>query len=289
MEEMMKKWIYLGIISVACLAVVGLGMVGFLPRGATAADTGNPVSVNVNSQQGIWVNGTGTITVSPDIASVNLGVSAQSSTVADALAQATQAMEKITAALTAAGIARKDIQTSNFNIRQITDYSKAVVPARVPVPDLPAAAGSAPGISSSSAVQIAPAETEVYKYQVTNTVTAKVRAIDKVGSLIDAVVTAGGDLTRVNGVSFSVEKPEQYYSQAREAAMKDAQARAQHLAQLSGVNLGKAFYVSENSGSAPVYYSSARYSEAYDASGAAYLSPGQMDVVLNVQVAYTIQ
>jgi uncharacterized protein len=288
MEGMMKKWIYLGIISAAFLAVVGLGMVGFLSRGATAADTVAPVSVNVNSQQGIWVNGTGTITVAPDIASINLGVSAQASTVAEALAQASTAMSKIDAALTAAGIDRKDIQTSYFNIRQISDYTKTIVPTRIPVPETAPVAGSVPGISSSAVLQTAPVETAVDKYQVDNTVVVKIRAIDKVGSIIDAVVTAGGDLTRVNGVNFSVEKPDQYYTQAREAAMKDAQAKAQQLAQLSGVNLGKAFYISENSGSQPVYYASSRYYAEYDGGGA-YLSPGQMDIVLNVQVAYTIQ
>jgi uncharacterized protein len=286
---MMKKWIFVGLISAVFLALVGMGTLGLWPRGATAADTTAPLSVNVNSQQGIWVNGTGTVTAAPDLASVNLGVSARAATVAEAMAQASEAMNKIDAALMAAGIERKDIQTSYFNIQQIveSDYAKSSVAPRAPLPEMAPMAGSIAGSAGYAITPNTTTATVTYAYQVTNTVAVKIRAIDKVGSIIDAAAAAGGDLTRVNGVNFLVEKPEQYYTQVRKAAMQDARDKAQQLAQLSGVELGKAFYISENSGSQPVYYASKTYA-AYEGGGA-YLSPGQMDIVLNIQVAYTIQ
>jgi uncharacterized protein YggE len=284
-----KKRLLIAVISVALLAVIGLGLVSFLPGGAAAADTTTPVNVNINGQQGIWVNGQGQVTAVPNIAIANLGVSAQASTVADALAQASAAMDKIKAALAANGIDPKDIQTSYFNIQQIinNNVKQNIFPTPTPLP--PSGSGSASGSSGAVIIPATPEPPTENAFRVDNTVTVKIRAIDQVGTIIDAVAAAGGDLTRVNGVSFSVENPDQYYVQARQAAMKDAQAKAQQLAQLSGVTLGKAFYISENSYPQPIYYPGAAASYAMDSSGGTSLSPGQTVVILNVQVAYVIQ
>jgi len=62
-------------------------------------------------------------------------------------------------------------------------------------------------------------------YQVTNMVVAKIRDIEKVGTIIDAVVKAGGDLVRIDSIDFSVDDPSVYYEEAREKAMADAKAR----------------------------------------------------------------
>ena len=89
-----------------------------------------------------------------------------------------------------------------------------------------------------------------------------------------------------------MDKPEQYYSQAREQAMNDAKAKAQELAKLSGVTLGQVTFVSESiSGSYPYYPTMemrASYGLAVPAA-APSISPGQSDVVLSVQVAYAVQ
>jgi uncharacterized protein len=283
----MKIKLLLAVALVAVLSVVGLGLTG-RPSGANAADLA-PVSVNVNSQQGIWVNGVGTVTVTPDIAILNLGVSVQSPTVADAQSKAAAAMDKVIAALTSNGVDKKDIQTQYYNIQQISTSRKGVTMPATPAPNASSSAGStgAAGVPAIAPVP-SPDQTEIIEFQVSNTVTVTIRNISKVGTIIDAVATAGGDYTRVNGVSFSVDKPEQYNTQARESAMKDAKAKADQLAKLAGVTLGKATYISENS-STPV-----RYAPAYakDASGMGVttpITPGEMDISLNVQVAYAIQ
>jgi uncharacterized protein len=284
----MRQRLMLVGITVALLLVVRVGLMGFGPRGAAAQVATPPVSVSVNNQQGIWVNGVGTISVIPDIAIANLGVSAQASTVAEALAQASTAMNKITAALTAAGINAKDIQTSYFNIQQIVNNNGKGIIYPTPMPLPPPVAGPTSGNSGSVMIPVTPVITTTYSFQVDNSVTVKIRAIDKVGTIIDAIAAAGGDLTRVNGVSFTVEKPEQYYAQARQAAMADALAKAQQLAQLSGVTLDKAFYITENSYAQPMYYPGVRTAYASSGSATTSLSPGQTDIVLNVQVAYAI-
>jgi uncharacterized protein len=253
----MKSKLVLCLVGLLALSILGLGLAGCTSKGV-AAQGASPVNVSVNSQQGIWVSGEGRITVTPDIASVSLGVSAQAATVADALAQASTAMDKIMSALTSNGIDKKDIQTQSFSIQQLTRYDNATQ------------------------------KSVVTGYQVQNTVTAKIRSIAKTGTIIDAVATAGGDLTRVNGVSFSVDQPQQYYSQARQAAMTDAKNKATELAKLGGVTLGKIVYVTESAsspGPTPIFADKGIAASA----PTTQINPGTTDIILDVQVAYGIE
>jgi uncharacterized protein YggE len=250
------------VVALVAVFIVGLlaGLTG-CKTGVVTAET-PPVTVNVNNQQGIWVNGQGTVTVTPDIATVNLGVSAKASTVAEAQSQAATAMDKVIAALKSNGVADKDIQTRYFSIQQLTRYDN----------------------NSQQSV--------VTGYMVSNTVTVKIRVMDKVGSIIDKVAVAGGDYTRINGISFSVDKPEQYYANARTKAMEDAKTKAEQLAKLSGVALGKATYVSESSSSpSPYYYSGAMYAKDMESAAVptTSISPGETDIIINVQLAFAIQ
>jgi uncharacterized protein YggE len=255
----MRTKTFLAVGMVVMLVMVGLA--GCSAARVAAADV-PPVSVNVGNQQtGIWVNGEGKVTITPDIAILSLGVSAQTTSVAEAQSQASAAMDKVMTALTDGGVAKKDIQTQYFNVQQVTRWDDK---------------GQ---------------QEVVIGFRVSNMVTAKLRDMPKIGSVIDAVVAAGGDLTRINGLNFSVEKPEQYYSQARELAMNDARAKAQQVAMLSGVTLGKPTYVSENSSAPPVPYPQVAYKSdmAAGAAPSVPISTGEMDIVLNVQVAYAIQ
>ena len=65
--------------------------------------------------------------------------------------------------------------------------------------------------------------------------------------MIDAVAAAGGDLTRINGITFTLDDPTAVMKQARDMAMADAKAKAQQLASDGGVTLGKPTYISDNS------------------------------------------
>ena len=105
--------------------IIGLGVAGLLSLLGLAGCSGSSVpgqfpsaiDVNVrNPQQGISVSGQGKVAVTPDIAQLNLGISAQASTVAEAQSQAATAMDKVMSALTSNGVAKKDIQTRVFNI-----------------------------------------------------------------------------------------------------------------------------------------------------------------------------
>lgn len=248
----MKNKILLGVGVVVILIMAVL-------TGCSAQTGGQPI-VNVGSQQtGVWVSGEGRVTVVPDLAIVTLGVSAQTATVAESQSQAATSMDKVMAALKANGVAEKDIQTQNYSIRQVTRWDDKTQ------------------------------QEVIIGYNVSNTVTAKLRDIPKAGATIDAVVAAGGDNIRFNGINFSIDKPEQYYTQARELAMKDAKAKADQMAKLSGLTLGPATYVSESSyvpgpTPYPVYKDA-----AMGAAPSTSISAGEMEVVLNVQIAYSIK
>jgi len=131
----------------------------------------------------------------------------------------------------------------------------------------------------------------VIGYLVDNTVVAKLRDVAKVGPVIDVVVSAGGDFIRFNGINFSVEDPSQYYVQARELAMTKAKAKADQLAKLSGVTLGNPTYITESTNNYPTPY--VMNSLKADMAGAGVattsISPGQLEITANFQVAYEIK
>jgi uncharacterized protein len=267
-----------GLVIIATIAT--LGLTGCGTTGAVATSQQQPASVIVNnSQQGIWVNGEGKVSVTPDLATLNLGISAQASTVAEAQSQAAAAMNKVMDTLTANGIDKKDIQTQYFSITQT--ISSTVTPY------LPPTTSNGSGTEVSPAIPVKPPDQTITGYEVSNFITVKIRAIDKTGTIIDAAVAAGGDLVRINGVSFSIDQPDQYNTQARQLAMNNAKAKADQLANLAGVSLGKPTYISESS-STPVTYPGLA-AQGVASSATTSISPGQTDIIIDVQVAYAIQ
>ncbi len=257
----------LGLLGLLTSLVMILGLTGCAaavaqnPPSTSPAITGNgtsPVTVNVANQQGIWVSGQGTVTVTPNLATLSVGVSVQASKVADAQTQAATIMTNVISSLASNGVDQKDISTRYYTISPLTRYDNSTQ------------------------------QSIITGYEVSNIVNVIVRSVDKVGVIIDAATAAGGDATRVTSISFSVDKPDQYYSQARSTAMADAKVKAQQLAGLAGVSLGQAFYVSESINSTPI-----PYAVSVPSVGAATpttpINPGQTDIILNVQVAYTVQ
>ena len=105
------------------LVVVIVALAGCSPGSSVAP--AEIETVNISSQQeGIWVSGQGKVTVAPDIATLRLGIEAQEVSVAQAQIQAAEAMDDVMAALDKNGVARKDIQTQYFSIRQVTRWDR---------------------------------------------------------------------------------------------------------------------------------------------------------------------
>lgn len=211
-----------------------------------------------SQQEGIWVTGTGKVAVVPDVANVSLGIESQEATVAAAQSKATEAMNQVKGALTDHGVAEKDIQTQQFSISQVTRWDD----------------------EKNQEIVIG--------YRVSNMVVVKIRDIDKAGTIIDAVAEAGGDLTRINSIYFSIDDPSIYYEEAREKAVEQAEAAARQLANLGGVSLGKPTYISESISAPPIIRAAEWVVPAAAPVAPTPISPGEMEVRLDVQVIYAI-
>jgi uncharacterized protein YggE len=253
---MKRNWL-MGVGMVVISLALVLSLVGF------SACSDGPTNIGTiditNQQTGIWVSGEGEVTVTPDIATLYLGIEAKADSVAEAQSQATGAMEAVMDALADNGVDEDDIQTQYFSIDQDTRWSDD--------------------------------EYIIIGYEVNNMVTVKIREIDNVGVIIDAVAEAGGDLTRVNSIAFSVDDPSEYYEEVRAEAMADAKAKAEQLASLAGVELGAPTYIYEGSVYSPVDYrdmGGVVVPTAIVESSTA-ISPGELEVTLSVQVAYAIE
>lgn len=260
---MKKVWLMLSSV-VLLVLLVGAGgcypvQTGATPAFVGEAKLGGPFGVIWSQQQtGVWVTGEGKVKATPDTALLNLGIESQATTVAQAQQQAAAAMDAVMKALKGNGVADKDIQTQRFSIYPVRKW-------------------------------IEKEEREVIVgYRVSNTVIAKIREIDKAGGIIDAVAQAGGDMTRVDDISFTVDDPTSYYRQARDKAVADAIAKAKQIAGASGVKLGKLLYVSEGTVYTSPVVRNVYMEAAKSAPAPTPISPGEMEFQLNVQMVYEI-
>jgi uncharacterized protein YggE len=240
----------------ARLGLLGLGAVAGLVVATLIAPAGGarPVAAaSGTTEHTIAVNGTGTVTVKPDIADVRLGVSIQKPTVKEAQAAAAAAMASAVAAIRKTGVANDDIQTTTVSLNPVYDY--------------PQGGGQ-----------------KLVGYQFTNQVAVTVRDLSKVADVIDGAIAAGANT--VDGVTFRVNDPVAAESQARTAAMADAKARATALATAAGIRITGVAQITETSAPVPVPVPMAGM--AKDSLVATPISTGTSDVVVTVAVSYTI-
>ena len=219
-------------------------------------------------EAGIWVTGTGQITMEPDLAILNLGVETIEMTVAEANGAAATAMDAIMQSLMENGLEERDIQTHNFNVRPQYEWIEVEEDGR-----------------RSN-------RRELVGYEVTNSLTARVRDLDTIGTVIDEVITAGGDATRFNGLRFTVEDTSDLMSQLREKAVMDAMTKAQQIADVAGVGLGSLGYITDSAVSTQgvdPYAPRAAFALAADESASTSISGGELEVSMTVHAAFSIQ
>lgn len=154
----------------------------------------------------------------PDIATLSAGVVTQAADANAALRANADEMTKVVAAIKAAGIAERDIQTSGVNLNPQYRYAENLPPA-------------------------------ITGYQASNNVNITVRDIGKLGKILDALVATGAN--QVNGPSFDVDDKESAYDEARRAAVDKAQKRAEMYATTLGMRVRRIVSISEGSGYGP--------------------------------------
>ena len=180
-----------------------------LPAVAQAADA-QP------QQPRIFVTGEGEAAAAPDMSILSLAVMREAKTAREALDANNDAMAAVIGAMKDAGIEDRDLQTAGIQISPRYTYSNK--------PD---------GVQTA----------ELVAYQVANTLTVRIRDIDKTGELLDKAVTLG--VNEGGGISFTNADPAAIVAEARRKAVADAMAKAKTLAEAAGASVGKVIEISE--------------------------------------------
>jgi len=238
-------------LAVAVAAVWGYGM-ATRPVSAQAA-----TEVEHKATETITVIGQASVRRAPEIAQISIGVETMGATVGEAVKDSDAKMLAVLAALKAAGIAEKDIQTMNYSI-QFERYPQMGI--------------EAPGTQPEP------------QYRVSNMVNVIVRDLEAVDEVLDAAIEAGAN--NIWGVTFSLEDPKTAQADARADAIADAKSRAQALADLGGVKLGPVMSISEALGGGVVYSPAVMERAALSAGS---ISPGEVEIGYQVQVSYFIE
>jgi uncharacterized protein YggE len=214
---------------------VALGLaLALLGAGTAHAQPASPVPVVAPGNTLLTVSAEGRSLREPDLAVFSAGVTTQGKTAGEALSQNSRAMTQVIASLKRAGIAERDIQTSNLSVNPVySDPNRdAMMAARI-----------------NRTEYIPPAEPQVAKiigYQVSNNVSVRQRRLGDYGKVIDTLVSAGAN--QVNGPAFQLDEQDPALDEARLAAMKKARQRADLYARAAGMRVARILSISESGG-----------------------------------------
>lgn len=219
---------------------------------------------NKNPKNTIAITAEGKASAIPDIATVNLGVLTSGDTAEGVQNESTKKINKIVDYVKAQGVAKEDINTSQFNIYPQQDYKDG--------------------------------KTTITGYQANQTITIKVRGVDKsteaLGKILSGVTSNGAN--QINGVNLSFDDPDNLRQVARQEAISKAKEKAQQLAEAAGLRLGKVVSISESGGyGVPVPL----YGDAYGIGGsggaekavAPNVEPGNQDITASMTVIFEVK
>ena len=223
------------------------------PLAAQAQETARP------RESTVIVTGEGTAEMAPDMALVDLGVVKDAKTAREALDANNKAMADILAAMKDAGIEARDLQTSGFAINPQYQFPQSTTGENPP----PILLG----------------------FQVSNTVTLRVRDLSKLGEILDKAVTLGAN--HGGGIRFVNDKPDAAVSTARARAVENAIAKAKELTAAAGVGLGRVLEISETSYRAEPMPMMRAMAKDFAAAGTVPVATGEnsYSVVVNVTFA----
>jgi len=204
----------------------------------------------------LTVSGTGAVSIAPDIATVNLGVSTQHENPQRALAENSTQTTAVIAAVRALGIDEDDIRTSNFFIDPVFGFDWV----------------------------------EITSYRVTNTITVTLRDIDQIGDVLGAGVAAGANVS--HGISFGVSDSSAAYNQALALAIENAQSRANAMAAALGTRITGISAVVEMGGMhmpmSRAHFGMPMAIAEMDVAAGVPIEAGDLIVTANVQIIFTI-
>jgi len=250
----------LAIIGLAAAALIGAFALGGSqgaaapppPAGRASAGARPAVLASATGSARITVTGTGNVTGTPNQLVLAMGVQVNGSSVGSALARANDAVNRVTAALRADGVAAADIQTSGLSIW----------------PNYPANSQTPNG------------------YSVSESLTATLNSLAAAGAQIDAAVHAGGNAATVSGISLNLTDTSSLLAQARARAVADATVKAAQYAKALHEPLGPVVSVTDQANTQPLPVLGAENAAASKA--AVPITPGTQQLSVSITVVFAV-
>jgi uncharacterized protein len=215
-------------------------------------------SVVTNKSDLFSVSGEGKVTVTPDIATITVGVLANGPTVKQVKNDLNAKINAVSEAVKKLGVSDKDIQTNNYSIYPTYDYRSNVQ--------------------------------KITGYSANTNLLIKVRDLDKVNDVLDTATEKGANT--VGGVSFDIEDKTKAQNDAREKAVAEAKRKAQEASRIAGFRLGKIVNYAESFGNSPRAYPVAM-EKAMDSGigGGAptQVEPGSQEINITVSLSYQLE
>ena len=200
----------------------------------------------------ISVTGEANVSVAPDQAQIDGGVTSDAKTAREATDANNAAMGKVLLALKGAGIEEKDYQTLRLSLQPQYAQNRA-------------------------------APSPFVGYRASNRVTVRIRDVAKVANVIDVLVGAGA--TDIGGINFTVSQASKHLDEAREKAIADARRKAEIYAKAAGVTLGEPISISEEGAPVPLY----RGKMAAPMAAGAPVAQGEEKLSVTVSVSWAIK
>lgn len=219
------------------------------------AQTQTPTAAADGGLRTISVSGTGQAGARPDVAVVRVGARTDADTAQEALTQNNQQMQALLDALSDAGVADEDIQTSFVQLQP--RYNQ---PTGDAADDL-----------------------ELIGYTAINIVQVRLEDIDRLGEILDAAVDAGGNT--IEGIHFELSDPSSLYAEAMEEALEDARLKAEQLADLAGVELGDIVAISEGAANPIPFAGGGAFNQAQ---ADVVVAPGMQSIYVQLQVTWEL-
>lgn len=221
-------------------------------------------SVNTTKTDLFSASGEGKVTAVPDQATVAVGITQQSQTVSEAKNKVNQSNDNIIKDLKKLGLSDKDIKTTDYSVSP--NYSQQI---GIAMPMLPTTG-----------------QQTITGYTVTQNLDINVQPIEKANQVVDIATKDGANLVGGVNFTFSDQLSKSLESQATEQAVNNAKTKAQALAKVAGINLGKVVNVVENNGGQPIPMMTADIAAKTDQSAPTNITPGQNSLTVDVVLYY---
>ncbi|AKM78424.1 MAG: 26 kDa periplasmic immunogenic protein [Candidatus Wolfebacteria bacterium GW2011_GWE1_48_7] len=258
--------------AIGVIAITLLTYAGFIYARAYAE------SIQPSSFRSFAVSGEGKVTAIPDIAQFNFGVVTQGGKdITESQEQNAEKMNAIISFIKSQGVDVKDIKTQQFSIDPRYQYydcsSRSLTPTTMEVRPCP--------------------PPDIVGYTITQSATVKIRDFAKIGDIMGTLTQKGANT--VSQLSFTIDDKVKIETEAREAAIKQAQEKAKAIAKSGDFGIGKLLSIDESGGQIP-YYAYGRGGDMLKTSSmematpiAPSIEPGSQEVNINVTLRYEIR